>query len=203
MRYRVCVVLLASLTICAVFYVGADPEPRSAAAAEQKKPDELPPLVINKKAPLLLDEPPEEDPLEVAFGPVADNLACHCCHTDYEEEWLALEHAKANVGCMKCHGDSLPHRDDEDNATPPDVMFARDKIDAACKKCHDDHDVPAAKVIARWQKRRLGKTDPDKVVCTDCHGQHRLKERVVRWDKNTGKLLDAKKDCEKKPMTEK
>jgi len=33
------------------------------------------------------------------------------------------------------------------------------------------------------------KTDPDKIVCTDCHGEHRMKVRTIIWDKKTGKLL--------------
>jgi hypothetical protein len=43
--------------------------------------------------------------------------------------------------------------------------------------------------VARWQQRRPGKTDPKTTVCTDCHGEHRLKLRTVQWDKTTGKLL--------------
>ena len=29
--------------------------------------------------------------------------------------------------------------------------------------------------------------------CTDCHGDHRLRLRTVRWDKKTGKLLRSGK----------
>jgi hypothetical protein len=96
------------------------------------------------------------------------------------------------VGCVKCHGPSYAHRDDENNATPPDVMYWPQRIDPACLECHETHDAPAKQVIAMWQKRCHGKTNPQQLVCTDCHGQHRLKFRTVWWDKKTGKLIVRK-----------
>ncbi len=197
MRSRVWPALLASTGIAAIVYAAGGWAERELAvmtraeAAEQKteKSGGPPPLVIDRSAPLLLDDPPEEDPWAVPKGPVADNTACFCCHTNYEEEPLAARHAKANVGCIKCHGKSYAHRDDEDNITPPDVMFAAEKIEPNCRHCHTTHDAPAVEVIARWKKCCPKKTDPKKLVCTDCHGQHRLKLRTVRWDKRTGKLI--------------
>ena len=121
---------------------------------------------------------------------MADNLACYCCHANYKEEPLAQEHAKANIGCVKCHGESFAHRNDEDNITPPDVMFPPQRIAENCGPCHAGHDVPAVAVVARWQER-CPKTDPERIVCTDCHGHHRLASRQVRWDKTTGKLLGS------------
>ena len=169
-----------------------------AAQTEEKKLGGPPPLKVDKGAPLLLDEPAKKDSSPAPEGPVADNSACHVCHTNYQEEPLAVVHARANVGCMKCHGPSLAHRNDEDNLTPPDVIYPASRIERMCQKCHEDHNVPAAKVIARWQKRCPNKTDASEIVCTDCHGDHRLKIRTVRWDKETRKLLSHKAD-EKKP----
>jgi len=201
MRHNVWMVFLASLGLtavaCTVGVFGNLDLPLSARVEAAEKPDEKPkeksggppPLVVDKNAPLLLDEPPEPDPFAVPQGPVADNSACFVCHTNYEEEPFALEHAKANCGCMRCHGESLAHRDDEDNITPPDVMFPLEKIEANCKECHDTHDVPAIEVIARWQECCPEKTDPKTLLCMDCHGQHRLKIRTVRWNKKTGKLI--------------
>jgi hypothetical protein len=123
--------------------------------------------------------------------PPADNSACFVCHANYEEESMAVVHAKAGTGCVDCHGPSLAHRNDEDNVTPPDVIYAAAKIDGACRKCHDQHDAPATKVIACWQQRSAGVKDPAQLVCTDCHGEHRLAVRTVRWDKTTRKLLDG------------
>ena len=162
----------------------------AAAWAGEKEPGEKaagpPPLRVDRSAPLLLGEPGGKR--ESPAGPVADNLACYCCHANYKEEPFAQDHAKADVGCVKCHGPSYAHRDDEDNITPPDVMFPPDRIAQACKPCHAGHDAPAVKVIARWQEQ-CPKTEPARIVCTDCHGRHRLASRQVRWDKKTGKLL--------------
>ncbi|NQU24130.1 MAG: hypothetical protein HQ567_22840 [Candidatus Nealsonbacteria bacterium] len=120
-----------------------------------------------------------------------DNQACYVCHDNYKEEELVICHGVEEVGCIDCHGKSYDHRDDEDNVTPPEVMYPREKIAACCAECHTEHDVSAAKVIARWQEHGLTETDPAKLVCTDCHFQHRLKRRMVRWDKRTGKLLEV------------
>jgi formate-dependent nitrite reductase cytochrome c552 subunit len=144
----------------------------------------IPPLSLDGYRDEKLPEAPKKK-VEVKV----DNGACYVCHGNYDGEELALTHAKEAVGCADCHGVSYDHRDDEDNITPPDTMYPADKIDEACRECHDTHDVPATEVIARWQKRCPSKTDASKLVCTDCHGQHRLKRRTVRWDKKTRKLI--------------
>jgi hypothetical protein len=159
------------------------------AAEDAGKPSALPALTVDKDSPLLLDSL-EEKPKKKPKGPMADNSACHVCHTNYEEETLARVHAEAEVGCVKCHGESVAHRNDEDNITPPDIMFAADGIDKACIQCHETHDAPARKVIDTWQKRCPAKEDPDALVCTDCHGEHRMTFRTVWWDKRTRKLAN-------------
>jgi len=156
----------------------------AASAGEAKGP---PPLVVGEDAPTLPGGPTGEKPK----GKVADNGACFVCHANYKAETLALDHAKQKVGCASCHGPSDAHCNDENNITPPDVLFPADRIDAACRKCHETHDAEAAKVLARWRERCLTKTDPATIVCTDCHGAHRLRLRTVRWDKRTRKLLPA------------
>lgn len=149
------------------------------------------PLATGAPPPLslegLLDEklPDAEEPIDLAV----DNSACYVCHRNLERDALVVRHGKAKVGCADCHGESLLHRNDEDNATPPDKMFGPDNIDGLCQSCHDQHDVPAREVISRWQRRCPQKTDPKTIVCTDCHFEHRLAQRVVRWDKKTGKLI--------------
>ena len=154
---------------------------------DDKKTEGPPPLIVDTEAPLMLEDPKPGE--KEAEEPAADNSACHVCHGNYREEPLAVWHAEADVGCVECHGESIAHCNDEDNITPPDRIYGLDAIDDACGVCHDSHDVPAAEVIARWRKRCPEKTDPKQVVCTDCHGQHRLKLRTVRWDKKTRKLI--------------
>jgi hypothetical protein len=183
----------------------------------------LPPLVIDTSAPLLLDEPDEEEKAFAAAATQAasENTACFVCHANYKTEFLANRHAKANVGCFNCHGESSAHQNDENNITPPEILYSADKIDPACRICHTTHKISPREIIVRWLERKeegenpsckgchesddvhpekvigcwkeldLDKTDPDKIVCTDCHGDHRMKVRTIIWDKNSGKLLST------------
>lgn len=132
---------------------------------------------VTEEPLLLLDEPTED---EAAQG--ADNSRCHVCHINFATEKLATTHAKANVSCEDCHGPSDAHCSDEDNITPPDKMFAKDRINPSCLHCHGD---------------TLKRTDIHKSVlagklnknCTDCHGKHRMPHRTRIWNKDTGELI--------------
>jgi len=159
--------------------------------AKPAGPGKLPELKVDRGAPLLLDALPETP--SKPEGPRADNEACYCCHRNYEGEELVEVHARENIGCMECHGLSIDHRNDEDHVTPPDIMFAAEKIEPACVKCHETHDAPARKVLAMWKKRCPAKENPEELVCTDCHGQHRLAFRTVWWDKHTRQFIRDEK----------
>ena len=105
------------------------------------------------------------------MDPLGPNAACYVCHMTFVREPLSAVHAKAKVGCIQCHGLSAPHANDEDvGATKPDITFKRDAIDPACRACHPAHDVPADKVVARWQERK----SPPNPTCTQCHGSHKV-----------------------------
>ena len=147
-----------------------------------------PPLSLEGLLDEKLPEAPK-DPVKLK----ADNQACYVCHGNYKEDELAVAHGKEDVGCADCHGKSYDHRDDEDNIIPPDVMFPAENIEKCCEECHKEHDAPAWKVVSRWQERCPSKTDPAELVCTDCHFDHRLKRRTVRWDKKTGEVLARQK----------
>lgn len=167
----------------------AEADPNAGANAEKSSGPS--PLVVDTEAPLLLDElaETEDSSSEKTAEAIADNSACFVCHANYAEEPLARDHAKAGLGCVNCHGDSFAHRNDENNTTPPDTMYPANKIDPFCRECHATHDAPAVDVIALYLKRCPSKSDPAKIVCTDCHGEHRLQVRTVRWDKETRKLM--------------
>jgi hypothetical protein len=185
----------------------------------------LPPLVIDTSSPLLLDEPTDD---EKAFAGAAakaagENAACFVCHANYQSEFLANSHARANISCFNCHGESSAHQNDENNITAAEILYSADKIDPFCRGCHKTHDIsprdiiadwmkkkaekkntscegchqsndiPPGKVVARWKEVALDKTNPGQIVCTDCHGDHRMKVRTVIWDKNSGKLLRTNK----------
>ena len=118
----------------------------------------------------------------------ADNSRCFVCHINYDEEKFAVTHARHGVGCEKCHGQSDDHCGSESHELAPDIIYAHDKVAAACLKCHD------AKGLAGQEMHTLNLvTKPEaKKVCTDCHDTHRLPRRTVRWDKATRKLLPPK-----------
>jgi hypothetical protein len=108
----------------------------------------------------------EEDPL----GP---NGACYVCHMTFVKEELAKTHLAHQVGCVKCHGLSAKHANDENiGETKPDITYPRDKIDASCRECHSEHNVEARKVVARFLERKL--SPKTAAVCTDCHGTHKI-----------------------------
>jgi hypothetical protein len=116
----------------------------------------------------------------------ADNSRCHVCHINYDEEELALNHELWGVSCESCHGASDAHCSDENNITPPDIMYSKASINPSCMKCHpkdeiieEGHHMPLLLGTATQMK-----------YCTDCHGrEHRVAVRMVQWDKKTGKLL--------------
>ena len=150
-----------------------------------------PPLVVDTGAPLLLDEPTaDERAAAAAHAQTLDrNAACLVCHANYATESLALRHAEANLGCVNCHGASRAHRNDENNTTPPETMYTARRIDSFCRRCHPTHDVPPNDIITRWLRRSADQAERSDIVCTDCHGQHRMRVRTIIWDKDTGELL--------------
>ena len=192
-------------------------------ATETETSGGLPPLVIDSSDPLLLDEPDEETIAAANTVAAKENAACFVCHTNYRTEFLASCHAKANISCYRCHGESSAHQNDENNITPPETLYPAGKIDPLCRGCHKAHDleprdiiadwmkkksenkntscegchesndIQPGKVVARWKELALDKTDPKEIVCTDCHGDHRMKVRTIIWDKETGKLLSTNK----------
>jgi hypothetical protein len=107
--------------------------------------------------------------------PIWANAACYVCHTLFVKEELSKVHLEGKVTCVKCHGLSAAHANDENaGATPPDVVFKRCQVDAMCLECHETHDVPAREVVARFLERRLSSKSPP--VCSDCHGRHKIEQ---------------------------
>ena len=107
------------------------------------------------------------------------NAACYVCHMTFVKEQLSKTHLAAKVACIKCHGLSAGHANDEDiGATPPDRVFDRAEIDGFCGDCHKIHDVHPAKVVAQWlkrnQERGIATPPAGEAVCTDCHGNHTI-----------------------------
>lgn len=162
---------------------------RSAMEPVVQSADAPPPLVIDMNEPLLLAEPAVQ-----GLSGGTDNATCFVCHANYMGESLAARHAEIGMGCAACHGESLAHKNDENNTTPPETMFPTEKIDRFCRRCHSSHDVAPGKVVARWLKSETKNTGPDNIACTVCHGDHRMKVRTVIWDKRSGKLLRTNRE---------
>lgn len=174
-RNRLWIFVLATIVVAIV------------ACEQQVREKQEQPLLLEEK-PLLLEEPLlllEEDE---ETGPMADNSRCHVCHINYDDEVLAVTHARANINCEKCHGSSDAHCADEDNITPPDIMYPAAKIRPFCMGCH-----PMDKIDIAVHKSVLAKKDPKEVICTNCHGDHRLGYRTRKWDKSAGKLIQDDK----------
>ena len=134
------------------------------------------PLLLDDEPLLLLDDEPETEPSD---GPQADNSRCFVCHVNYMQEDIAVIHARANIGCAGCHGESDEHIADESwasggNGTAPDTMFPKPNINPFCMSCH-----PKDKIDTEQHKPLFANID--KMVCTDCHGDHRLAVRKCKW----------------------
>jgi uncharacterized protein YlaI len=54
-------------------------------------------------------------------------------------------------------------------------MYPRDKINPACMGCHPKDKIDTA------EHKALFAAPANTVVCTDCHGQHRLETRKTKW----------------------
>jgi hypothetical protein len=141
-----------------------------------------------EEPPLLLEDNPGLEEPASTEGPAADNSRCHVCHLNYSDEELAVSHARANIGCEQCHGASDAHCGDEDNITPPDMMYPKDKINSSCMACH-----PRESIDTEQHQPLFGGTAIENKYCTDCHGSHRLSYRTRRWDKTTGELIEDDK----------
>jgi len=114
------------------------------------------------------------------------NARCLVCHGNFAHEELSVIHARNGVGCERCHGSSDAHCADENNITPPEIMYPRDTIVKSCMGCH-----PADKLSHKehhWDVFAPKNGTPKK-MCTDCHGKHRIASRDVRWNRKTGELL--------------
>jgi hypothetical protein len=138
-----------------------------------------PPTAKTQKA-----NPPTANQAQVQRTP-ADNSYCYVCHVNYQEEALVKSHETAGIGCEKCHGMSVKHSADEDNLTAPDLLYAESRVAPFCLSCHAQEKLAKDSNHQAVFSTKAG--SPQR--CTECHGDHRLKNRTRRWDKDTGKLV--------------
>ena len=156
--------------------------PETVTAPETETDDEPPlledePLLLDDEPLLLLDDDPDEGS---STDSMADNSRCFVCHINYVQEDIAVTHARVNMGCANCHGESDEHIADESwasggNGTAPDIMYPRAKINPFCMGCH-----PRDKIDTE-QHKPLFAGNNNEQYCTDCHGDHRLTNRKCKW----------------------
>ena len=136
---------------------------------------------LPQEEPLLLLE--EDDEGEESLAPIesgADNSRCHVCHVNYLQEDIAVFHARADISCADCHGESDAHIADEswtwgENGTAPDIMYPLAEINPFCMSCH------TKETINTEEHEPLFADADDENHCTDCHGDHRLPQRRCKW----------------------
>ncbi len=107
------------------------------------------------------------------------NDPCYMCHIPFTDEEIAVAHLTAGIPCSRCHGKSLAHMGDETFSTPPDTVYSRDQVNPFCRTCHATHpNIPPERLVEVWLERNPGFVESGAVkqgvVCTDCHGSHRL-----------------------------
>ncbi len=151
---------------------GADQAAQAQPAAAS--PDAGEPVTADDELLLLEDE----NPAVITIGPMADNSRCLVCHVNFEQEELTLQHARADIGCAKCHGDSDAHIADESwasggNGTAPEIMYPPEEINPGCSECHKEIDPGKHKEFLAGES--------DEKYCTQCHGQHRMANRKCKW----------------------
>jgi len=122
-----------------------------------------------------------------AGAAVDSNDMCHVCHIPFDKEPLTTVHAGAKVWCIRCHGPSARHMQDENiGATPPDVVYRKNQVDRMCSRCHDAKRHPGLAPEVRAARLARGKKAQSEIkgrpvepagVCTDCHGSHWIPPR--------------------------
>jgi hypothetical protein len=156
---------------------------------EKKTPDDS---TLKQNPEISIGRQDKKQPKKVAF---VANPFCSACHYAFGDEILARTHERAGIGCERCHGESERHRSDEDNITPPEIMYPKERINPTCMMCHPRHEI---RHVASHEEMLAGaKTVFDsadeggnQIYCTDCHARdHRINVRTIRWNKETGELL--------------
>jgi hypothetical protein len=148
--------------------------------AKTNNPPEEEPLLLMDEPLLLVDD--GEGQLLSQGAQIADNSRCYVCHINFSIENFAVTHARADISCEHCHGPSDAHCSDEDNITPPDIMYPEEKINPSCLQCHlngiKDNEEHQPVLAAVMQKN-----------CTSCHDDHKMSHRTRRWNRQTGELV--------------
>jgi len=176
MKYYLLVFVAVYIVVTGCEQTKSVQEPQAGNKSVAEVAGEETPLLLDDEPLLLLDDEPDA---EQSDGPQADNSRCFVCHVNYMQEDIAVTHARANIGCAGCHGESDEHIADESwasggNGTAPDNMYPPAKINPFCMGCHTKDKIDTDQHKPLFENF-------EKMVCTDCHGGHRLEVRKCKW----------------------
>ncbi len=149
----------------------------AACQTSQEQAVAQPDMLLDDEPLLLLDDSAEDDS-RLEGG--ADNSRCYVCHVNYQQEDLAVTHTAVGIGCARCHGESDEHMADESwaeggNGTAPEAIYTLDQVNPFCMECH-----PGNNLYEEPHEAVLSGAATEK-YCTDCHGEHRLHIRRLKW----------------------
>jgi len=100
------------------------------------------------------------------------NAVCMECHIDFEEEEIVVVHGSRGVTCVRCHGPSRAHMEDEIRRTKADVTFRGRAMRPFCLTCHE----PGEHRRVTKHAAELARPPARRRACTACHGEHKLLE---------------------------
>lgn len=98
------------------------------------------------------------------------NRRCTECHIDFLEEGLTVVHQTHGVTCMRCHGPSQGHIEDEVRRTKPDATFRGPAMETFCLTCHS----PGKHRRQALHAANAALPPATRKTCTECHGEHEL-----------------------------
>ena len=107
-----------------------------------------------------------------AVGAKETNAVCFECHIDFQGEELVREHEKHQVACVRCHGPSQAHMEDEVRRTPADFTPRGKAMKIFCLTCHNPGKHGRISTHAAEARRPADQ----RRSCTQCHGEHKLVE---------------------------
>jgi hypothetical protein len=141
-------------------------------------------LIVPRPGPAAETGPPPkkqaQEKAKQAARAAKANDRCYECHIDFKGEDLVADHEKAGVTCVRCHGHSQPHIDDEVRATPADVTFRKKAMRVFCLTCHDPATYRKGTMHAVEDAKP---SDAKRRTCAQCHGDH----VIVRLEEEEGK----------------
>ena len=111
---------------------------------------------------------------------------CSRCHISSSLEWGISRHSKAGTNCVSCHGESLGHVINEQDAVKPDKRPRGVEVAVLCQSCH----------AAGCPKTKRTS------ACQSCHQVHALVDPKLEVSgEQQAKALDARLDSYRRHLS--